>query len=155
MAMNGRLRSELVMDRTSSGHALRPYKHLCTEVFKDILDMYVVVYLDVIPIYSDNPEEHLRHVCDVLRRLRATPYTPKSRSALSAWTRRTASVPLLALAAFEWTPRRSKLFATARHHEKVRTSSRSWVSQTSADGLSSCSNIIVPLTRLTQGRPAS
>jgi len=64
-------------------------------------------------------------------------YTPKSRRALLAWTRRTASVSLLALTAFQWTPRDSKSSETGRHHEKVRTSNRSWVSQTPIDGLSS------------------
>jgi len=63
------------------------------EVFKDILDVCVVVYLDDIMIYSDNPDQHLRRVRKVLRRLRTTTYTPKLTSALSEWTRRTSSVP--------------------------------------------------------------
>ena len=74
--------------------------------------MYVVVYLDDIMIYSDNPDRHLRHVREVLRRLRA--FTPKSRSARSAWTQRDSSVLFLALTAFQWIPRRSKSSATGR-----------------------------------------
>jgi hypothetical protein len=40
------------------------------EVFKELLDVCVVVYLDDILIYSDNPADHLQHVHEVLRRLR-------------------------------------------------------------------------------------
>lgn len=39
------------------------------EVFKDILDVCVVVYLDDILVYSDHLEEHLKHVREVLQRL--------------------------------------------------------------------------------------
>jgi len=40
------------------------------DIFKDLLDVCVVVYLDDILIYSDNPDEHKNHVREVLRRLR-------------------------------------------------------------------------------------
>jgi hypothetical protein len=46
------------------------FQHFMNEVFKDLLDMCVVVYLDDILIYSDDPAEHLNHVREVLRRLR-------------------------------------------------------------------------------------
>ena len=115
-----------------SGHALRPYERPCIEVFKDILDVCVVVYLDDILIYSDNPDKHLKHVREVLQRLGASDLYAK----VETRTRRTALVSLLALAAFGWTPRRSKSPATGRHHKKVRTSNCIWVSQTSTDGLS-------------------
>jgi hypothetical protein len=36
------------------------------DVFKDNLGVCVVVYLDVILIYSDNSEGHLKHVHEVL-----------------------------------------------------------------------------------------
>jgi len=39
---------------------------------KDILDLCVIVYLDDILIYFDNPGEHLKHVREVSRRLRAS-----------------------------------------------------------------------------------
>ena len=48
------------------------FQRFMNEVFKDILDVCVVVYLDDILIYSDNPDEHLKHVREVLRRLRAS-----------------------------------------------------------------------------------
>ena len=52
------------------------------KAFKDNMDVYVVVYLDDIVIDPDNPDGHLRHVREVLRRLRA--FTPESRTARSA-----------------------------------------------------------------------
>jgi len=47
----------------------------------------VVVYLDDILIYSDNPDKHLKHVHEVLRRLRASNlYTKVATCAFSADT---------------------------------------------------------------------
>jgi len=40
------------------------------EIFSDILDIYVVIYLDDILIYSDNLEDHKRHMKEILKRLR-------------------------------------------------------------------------------------
>src|SRR6266542_2628251 len=39
------------------------------DVFSDMIDVSVVVYLDNILIYSDNPVDHCKHVKEVLRRL--------------------------------------------------------------------------------------
>ena len=39
------------------------------DVFKDLLNVCVVIYLDDILIFSDNPTEHHNHVCKVLCRL--------------------------------------------------------------------------------------
>jgi hypothetical protein len=55
------------------GHALWPCKLPCilpTFYERSFLDVCVVVHLDDILIYSENPDEHLKHV-EVLRRLRA------------------------------------------------------------------------------------
>ena len=40
------------------------------KTFVDLLDVYVIIYLDNILIYSDNLEDHRGHVKEVLRRLR-------------------------------------------------------------------------------------
>ena len=46
------------------------FQHYMNSIFSDILDKYVVVYLDNILIYSKSPEEHDEHVTEVLTRLR-------------------------------------------------------------------------------------
>lgn len=42
---------------------------LMNEIFKDLLDSFVVVYLDDILIYSKSPDQHLDHLKQVLKRL--------------------------------------------------------------------------------------
>ena len=46
------------------------FQRFMNDVFSDMLDVCVIVYLDDILIYSDNPELHRKHVREVLRRLR-------------------------------------------------------------------------------------
>ena len=46
-----------------------PFQWFMNEVFKDMLDVSIVVYLDDILVYSDNPDDHVKHVCQVLKRL--------------------------------------------------------------------------------------
>jgi hypothetical protein len=41
---------------------LASFQRFMNEVFKDILDVCMVVYLDGTLIYSDNPDKHLKHV---------------------------------------------------------------------------------------------
>ena len=45
------------------------FQRFMNDVFSDMLDVCVIVYLDDILIYSDNPELHRKHVREVLRRL--------------------------------------------------------------------------------------
>jgi len=45
------------------------FQYLINKIFADVLDIYVVIYLDNILIYSDNPTEHINHVKEVLHRL--------------------------------------------------------------------------------------
>ena len=42
------------------------FQHFVNDIFSDMLNVSVVVYLDDILIYSDNPEDHKEHVCEVL-----------------------------------------------------------------------------------------
>jgi hypothetical protein len=47
------------------------FQHLMNHVFRDLLDICVIVYLDDILVYSKDPTQHVHHVREVLRRLRA------------------------------------------------------------------------------------
>ena len=40
------------------------------DIFRDLLDQCIVVYLDYILIYSDDPKQHTKHIWEVLQRLR-------------------------------------------------------------------------------------
>jgi hypothetical protein len=51
-------------------NAIASFQRFMNQVFKDILNVCVVVYLGDILISSDNPNEYLKHVREVLRRLR-------------------------------------------------------------------------------------
>jgi len=46
------------------------FQRYMNSIFSNVLDQYVVVYLDDILIFSKNPEEHQKHVLDVLERLK-------------------------------------------------------------------------------------
>src|SRR6266436_3504776 len=46
------------------------FQRFMNDIFADMLDVCVIVYLDDILIYSDNMETHQEHVREVLRRLR-------------------------------------------------------------------------------------
>jgi len=45
------------------------FQRFMNEIFLDLLDIYVVIYLDDILIYSDNLEEHKDYIKEVLKRL--------------------------------------------------------------------------------------
>lgn len=45
------------------------FQALVNDVMRDFLNRFVFVYLDDILIFSDSPEEHVYHVCQVLQRL--------------------------------------------------------------------------------------
>ena len=42
------------------------FQHFMNDIFSDLLNVCMLVYLDDILIYSDSEEEHIRHVCKVL-----------------------------------------------------------------------------------------
>lgn len=46
------------------------FQRFMNDIFRDMLNDCVIVYLDDILVYSDTPEEHRKHVREVLRRLR-------------------------------------------------------------------------------------
>ena len=45
------------------------FQHFMNDIFGDLLDVCMLVYLDDILIYSDSEEEHIQHVHKVLCRL--------------------------------------------------------------------------------------
>ncbi|KAG9224755.1 hypothetical protein CCMSSC00406_0002094 [Pleurotus cornucopiae] len=46
------------------------FQQFMNDIFADLLDVYVIIYLDDILIYSDNMADHKKHVKEVLHRLR-------------------------------------------------------------------------------------
>ncbi|MBW0512708.1 hypothetical protein O181_052423 [Austropuccinia psidii MF-1] len=47
------------------------FQNLVNEIFQDLLDVYVVVYLDDIMVFSKSEEDHVTHVSTVVSRLTA------------------------------------------------------------------------------------
>ena len=51
-------------------HALQTYEHafqcFMNDIFSDLLNVCMLVYLDDILIYSNSEEEHKQHVCEIL-----------------------------------------------------------------------------------------
>lgn len=45
------------------------FQHFMNDIFSDIVDVSVVIYLDDLLIYSDNPKKHCFHIHEVLQRL--------------------------------------------------------------------------------------
>ncbi|MBW0555850.1 hypothetical protein O181_095565 [Austropuccinia psidii MF-1] len=46
------------------------FHNLVNDIFADFLDVFVVIYLDDIMVFSSSEEEHVKHVTSVLQRLR-------------------------------------------------------------------------------------
>ena len=46
------------------------FQNMMNEIFKDLIDVFVIIYLDDILIFSDNKEDHVKHFQEVLKRLR-------------------------------------------------------------------------------------
>ncbi|MBW0494423.1 hypothetical protein O181_034138 [Austropuccinia psidii MF-1] len=56
------------------------FQNLLNEIFSDFLDLFVVVYLDDIMVFSRSDKEHVKHVASVLQRLRDNNLFSKSSS---------------------------------------------------------------------------
>ncbi|MBW0543495.1 hypothetical protein O181_083210 [Austropuccinia psidii MF-1] len=46
------------------------FQNLVNDIFADFLDVFVVVYLDDIMVFSSSQGEHVKHVASVLQKLR-------------------------------------------------------------------------------------
>ena len=53
-------------------NALMAFQKFMNDIFSDLLDVCVVIYLDDILIYSNNMSEHHQHIKEVLKYLRKT-----------------------------------------------------------------------------------
>jgi len=50
-------------------NALAAFQQFMNEIFVNLLDIFMVIYLDDILIYSDNLDDHKKHIKEMLRRL--------------------------------------------------------------------------------------
>ena len=50
-------------------NALPAFQQFINHVFRDINGMYIIVYIDDILVFSEDPGMHLQHVTTVLQRL--------------------------------------------------------------------------------------
>ena len=50
-------------------NALAGFQRFMNDIFADMIDVSVVMYLDDILVYSDDPEQHSTHVWEVLTQL--------------------------------------------------------------------------------------
>ena len=46
------------------------FQHMANDIFRDLLDVCLIIYLDDLLVYSKTQEEHDSHVLLVLKRLR-------------------------------------------------------------------------------------
>lgn len=60
---------EFLVMHYSLTNAPASFQHFMNNIFKDLLDICVVVYLDDILIYSKNPADHVKHIQEVLHQL--------------------------------------------------------------------------------------
>ncbi|MBW0577267.1 hypothetical protein O181_116982 [Austropuccinia psidii MF-1] len=58
------------------------FQNLVNDIFYNLLDIYVAVYLDEIMVFSKSEEEHVTHVSTVLSRLRANTLFAKASKCL-------------------------------------------------------------------------
>ena len=52
-------------------NALASFQRFMNDIFADMIDISVVMYLDDILVYSNDPEQHSAHVWEVLTRLQS------------------------------------------------------------------------------------
>jgi len=132
-------------------NAPAPFQRFMSEVFKDIFDVCVVVYLEDILIYFDNPGQHLKYVHEVLQRLHAsTQYANVEKCAFSVDTMDCLGF-VIGPDGLRMDIPKIQVIRNCPAPEQVRMSNRSWVSQTfHRRFIASYSDIIVPLTRLTR-----
>src|ERR1700723_203674 len=54
----------------NAGSVPAAFQHFMNDIFADMVNVCVIIYLNDILVYSDNIDQHRTHVREVLRRLR-------------------------------------------------------------------------------------
>jgi len=144
--MNVSLRSELDMDRMSFRSCTTA---LQTPLHRSFQGHFGRVRGCLPRIYSDHPEEYLKHIREVLRRLRASDLYAKAEKC--AFSEDTTDCLGFGIGpdGLQMDNLKIKSSATGRHHEKVRTSNRSWFANFYRRFIASYFDNTVPLTWLT------
>jgi hypothetical protein len=86
------------------------YHQIMNSVFMPELDMFVVVFIDDILIYSKNKEEHAEHFRIVLMRLREHQIYAKLRSAHFGWRKSNSQGMLYRLKELWLIPAKLRIF---------------------------------------------
>ena len=97
------------------------FQRFMNDIFMDMIDINVIVYLDDILVYSNDLSEHRQHVWEVLRRLCTNGLSPVqinvNFTTLPVNTSDTCSLPM----AWLWPPTKSKSSKIGWNHTKSRT----------------------------------
>src|SRR5882724_13041970 len=91
------------------------------DIFVDMIDIIVIIYLDDILIYSDNIFEHKLHVREVLCRLRTNGLLPVQTNASSTSLPANTSDICCHPKASPWPCTKSRLSKIGQYHKKSRT----------------------------------
>ena len=59
------------------------FQWIMNDIFSDMIDINIIIYLDNILIYSDNISEHKKHIQEVLKQLRTNGLLPVQTNASS------------------------------------------------------------------------
>ena len=101
------------------------FQYLMNAVMSGYIDDFILVYLDDIPVYSDNAEEHEAHLHKVFDRLYEYKLQAKLKSASSESPVLSTLVRLLVLVNFTWIRTRWMLFWNGSHQKTLRVCSSS------------------------------
>src|SRR5882724_3396058 len=96
------------------------FQRFMNDIFVDMIDVMVIIYLDGILIYSNNISKHKLHVREVLRRLHTNELLPMQTNASSTSLPENTSDICCHLKASPWPRTKSRSFKTGQHHEKSR-----------------------------------